>query len=770
MLKTKELSTVRNDAFLKNSLLLAGISLMSVVASKASILGYPSAVNVIMASVSDRWGVAVFVVSLLTYLVTGTFSDGLMQISSMVLIIGIKLALIHRSSKGKTPSLREAANALLVTGSMAACSALISAVSRTDPYLFAYRMVFSLLGGCIVYFTRALIASIKENGSVCINGFNAAFLGAVYIVCIATLTSVNILGADLGRIIGVAAILAMSVRYKHIGGAVCGALTTCGVMLCSPELAGNTLLLASCGLLCGAVSGLGQVFCALVMIFSSAVSLMAVGFNDDTFHMLADAAIGGIAFAAVPSEVTAKLFRYFGSRRVHSNIAGQTAAAKLKFASGTIRDVRTRLLGVSKVLREEYSKPPVISAAVREKVCAGCSVRGSCWEENRETLESAFEKIQNRTMENGSVSDEELDGMFHLCKREPQLAAGFNDCYMQLMAEQADRAKISELRELLSDQLLAMEEMLTDISDRLSGVTDVDRELSEKVKSYISKRGAANCEVCVYSDPSRIRKVEIFSPSEIKADMVRWTVEIGGMMDCELEMPVITSADGVYRLSFCESPLYSTESGASQFAARDGDPCGDTLERIWLTRSEFAVILSDGMGTGKRAKLDSSFASSLISRFLASEISPETALRLINAILRVKGWDESFATADIALFDLCSGNVRFIKAGAAPSYILRDEVLIRIDGQAFPVGILSETSPDSFVYKLFDGDRVILASDGISEDIIRSSAAELNRCSMDPQNASELIGEYARTGVGIPSPVRKRDDISVCVVDININK
>ena len=80
----------------------------------------------------------------------------------------------------------------------------------------------------------------------------------------------------------------MAVRkYRNIGGAVVGALTTCGVLLCTPSLARNTLLLATSGLICGAFLQFGSLVIVLVFLAVSLVSLVAMGVNGDTFSMFA---------------------------------------------------------------------------------------------------------------------------------------------------------------------------------------------------------------------------------------------------------------------------------------------------------------------------------------------------------------------------------------------------------------------------------------------------------------------------------------------------
>ena len=88
---------------------------------------------------------------------------------------------------------------------------------------------------------------------------------------------------------------------------------------------------------------------------------------------------------------------------------------------------------------------------------------------------------------------------------------------------------------------------------------------------------------------------------------------------------------------------------------------GMSFDMLSLSTGERYIILSDGMGTGKRAKLDSMFAVNLASRLLKAGVSLSTAHRLINSILRVKGWEESFATLDILKLDLCGGIAEFLR-------------------------------------------------------------------------------------------------------------
>ena len=125
-------------------------------------------------------------------------------------------------------------------------------------------------------------------------------LSILYVMLVATLTSVSLLGINLGRAFGVVVMLFAINRYKHIGGAVCGALATCGVILCAPDLAKNTLLLATSGLICGAFASFGIAAIIIVFIGVSLISLVTIGMNPDTFKLFADLIAGAVIYLAVP--------------------------------------------------------------------------------------------------------------------------------------------------------------------------------------------------------------------------------------------------------------------------------------------------------------------------------------------------------------------------------------------------------------------------------------------------------------------------------------
>lgn len=752
MLKTKDLSVSKNDSYLKsskNALTLFLVAALSVLSAKSRISGYLSFVNVGIASVSGIWGVFSFAASALTYIVTGTLKDAVVQLGAMIVIIGIKLA------TGIKPT--PVRNAFLTASALVFCSLVASFVTRTTASLFWYRICFSLLCGCMVYFLEKIIKKSASEKALELSGINGGAVVLAFLLMIATLCSTEIYSLNLGRMVGILAVFLCAKKFRISGGAVCGALVTFGVILYSPEMSKNTLFLCASGLVSGALCSFGNIVMTIGFVLSAVMGLAATGFNNDSFAMLTDVSVAAVIFAVIPSDIQGRLLKLVNKKSNSKTSAGDNISSQLGFTSDTLKDVRKRLEEISQALLKE-EKNISISRKVKKEICSQCENKGKCWNENYNYTAGVFSKIEKLLCENENYK---ID-FPQFCHKQQELEECFVSVHNQYACELASKEKSTQLRELLSQQLSATGQLLDDLSAKASGLAQVNEQLSVKAARLFEKMGISAVKACVYKDENKAVRAEVFTSKEIKCDMVKLTVDLSEILDCEMEMPVTSRVNGITKLVFCEAADYRLSSGISQQCAKEGDYCGDTLERIWLSGSEFVVILSDGMGTGKRAKLDSSFTANLVSRFTASGVSPETALKLINSILRVKGWDESFATADIGVFDLCSGRVKFIKSGAAPSYILRDGVLIKIQGQGFPLGILNEASPYVSEYKLFEGDRVIVTSDGVDEIAIKQSVNEIIKNNLNAVQSAEIISQLMKNRVG----EGQKDDISVCVSEI----
>ena len=334
----------------------------------------------------------------------------------------------------------------------------------------------------------------------------------------------------------------------------------------------------------------------------------------------------------------------------------------------------------------------------------------------------------------------------------------------ELSFEKANDLAVTKMRELLCEQLLSMEELLNDMSSRVCRIKEVDELMCERAKELFDISGCKGARVCVYTNENHRRFVEAFVNGGFKSDLVRLTVKLSDIIGCDMELPSVNVIGKVTRLVFTEKPELEANISTFQASCRGGEYCGDTVDTVTLNESERYVILSDGMGTGERARLDSMFTVSLVRRLITSGMSMSCTERLINSALSVKSRDESFSTLDILKLDLFSHTASFLKAGAASSYIIREGSVIKITGKALPAGILTRADPDMIQQRISSGDLIIVTSDGVEEELIMKNDGLIDKLSSSSsESAARLLGELAVSECG----GNVCDDITVAAVRID---
>ena len=468
-----------------------------------------------------------------------------------------------------------------------------------------------------------------------------------------------------------------------------------------------------------------------------------MGVNPDTMPMFADILLGSLVFLALPMPVFNNIREKFSILRISGfkspvEHVSQTTLSKLSFASQTIGEIREQLSQISTAMQRREQDTDVSDEAIRN-VCAGCTFSNSCFAHLRQ-LKWSMGKLERVCMKYNCISPADVEKHLSDCQRPEYMSRSFNRTYRTIVARRAGNMRISEMRGFLGEQLSSMEDVLNDLSVRVGSVRQIDAALSAQVRRVFDDLGYPNARACVYVDENLSRRVEVYLTAKFCGDMSKLTLAVSSAADCDLDLPVITRSKELTRLCFTPAPVFSAEIGS--FCASMGDGCsGDSYDVFNVSATEKYVLLSDGMGTGKRARLDSVFTISLVSRLIRCGISMTTAHKMVNSMLRVKGWEESFATLDLLRLDLCGASARILKSGAAPSYLCRDGGVRIMSCDAFPAGILPCCPPDIVDLKLFDGDIIMLASDGVDKAAAKK-LCELSLTGIGVEEMCRVLGHY----------------------------
>lgn len=157
---------------------------------------------------------------------------------------------------------------------------------------------------------------------------------------------------------------------------------------------------------------------------------------------------------------------------------------------------------------------------------------------------------------------------------------------------------------------------------------------------------------------------------------------------------------------------FSVKNGKYSSRGDRSEANGDAVASFEGPDGDYYFLIADGMGSGREAALTARIAAVFLERMLSAGCTPETALVLLNDFTRERRIECS-STVDLLRIDLFTGKAVFIKSGAAPSFVLRDGKLFKLECGTMPMGILKELSARSVEFDLEDGDTVIMISDGI---------------------------------------------------------
>ncbi len=330
--------------------------------------------------------------------------------------------------------------------------------------------------------------------------------------------------------------------------------------------------------------------------------------------------------------------------------------------------------------------------------------------------------------------------------------------------------KIMETREAMAVQLGEMADILTEFTNQnmqnpqvLWGVNDFLRhKLRERKviakKIIIKETNKGRVEVSFWAR----RKGKTDVPITLVEDVVSKTV---GKKMSSVYKDIMEVSKDYCQYMFHEEVNFMTISATAR-RTREMEECsGDNFTSMELPGGLSFMSICDGMGSGRKAREYSEMVMDLLEQLLESGFSESTSLKLINSIMLMGNrWNEP-AAVDMALIDEYSGTCQFLKMGAACTYIKKGNWVECIRSTSLPMGVLKDIDVETITKKLYDGDFVIMISDGMVDSLNCPDKEEaMGRIIMDIETASprEMASEILRRALEMASNVPKDDMTVVC--------
>ena len=136
---------------------------------------------------------------------------------------------------------------------------------------------------------------------------------------------------------------------------------------------------------------------------------------------------------------------------------------------------------------------------------------------------------------------------------------------------------------------------------------------------------------------------------------------------------------------------------------------------------------------------------------------------MLNGFIRNRG-GECSAPIDLAEIDLINGHACFVKSGAAPSYILRQGNLYKLQSKTVPIGIMPALDAEQIKFDLCEGDVIIMLSDGVAQSL-EDGVWLANLLTYEWEDNLDLMAEKIVDNAALNN--RRSDDMTAALIRIS---
>lgn len=709
------------------------------------------------------YGLCVFVGAAASYIAAGTAGGFVTEIIAMPLILCIRLA--ARLFFGEVrPSPK---NAAFTAGLVYFISGIAAALAMKITFVLVAAIFFrGIICGTVAYFAALCFGELSDNGKISVTGEKGVAAAVLYVLTISALSGARLGSLCVGRAVGIFIILAAGGRFGGTGSAAVGALTALGIILAEsagtelPDMVRSTALINCSGLISGCVSGKGRTASSVFFSVSMMVLILFMGKIQWAAELMTDTIASAALYCLVPDR--------FYMRTVNGTLKRGSAVIDhfggvMDFAARAIGGIRKSVMKASALLSEingEDNEIDIAEKACRE-ICSECRNNEFCCKGNSRRAKYILPEAVHLLEIKGYITEKELPKVLEGCTKKTEITELLNDMhYMNKMA-QGGRRTSERLMECLDEQLSSAEDMLGGMGSSLTDGRIYDEGLSERVKIAAERFGAKNASAAVYFDAAGHIFISCFTEERLESPIEELTQKLSSMTDRELEKPIIFNEEGFIRICWHEFPCFKTETGKSVLNGRE-ETSGDCSAEFYDGEGNAYFLISDGMGSGNRAALESNMTAAILARLIRSGTGAEAALKIVNTILISKSEDEIFATADLLKINLFSGRIDIFKAGAAPSFIKTGGTVKTVESRTFPLGIMPHIQTERRTLRLSDGECAVILSDGISEESYPKLRELMLSDGYSPQRCADAIIENDKCCKKMSS-----DDRTVLVVKLH---
>ena len=411
---------------------------------------------------------------------------------------------------------------------------------------------------------------------------------------------------------------------------------------------------------------------------------------------------------------------------------------------------------------------------VTETMCAACGRREHCWvKEHDGTCHSAY-NLRRMCSEDGQVDRKQVPAGFRRrCINIDGFLKETNRVMQMASVNLRWQNRLNENRLAFAGQMGEIAEIMDDLSMELSERKENSKQLSDILIHKLEKKRLKIKKISVTDEGSHGRRQKVYLIARVRRGRCMTVKELAELVSAAAGLRFVPEKDSpevvgrkytVFEL--VEDTKYRLIQGVAR-KPKEGEPVnGDSYAFIYLDSGQVLMSLSDGMGSGEKAKEESELMINLLEQMVDTGFARRSALRMINSVMMFHGDRQLFSSMDLSVVDLYSGICEFIKIGASSTFIKRGEKVECVTSGSLPMGVFPEMDCEGFCRNLFDGDVIVMVTDGVVNRFSHGNEAICDLLSeMDLTNPNAMASEILNEALDCPGEVQQ-DDMTVLVCTV----
>ncbi len=410
---------------------------------------------------------------------------------------------------------------------------------------------------------------------------------------------------------------------------------------------------------------------------------------------------------------------------------------------------------------------------VADKVCSDCSMCNMCWQKDFYETYKAVYSVLSAVENKGEVLVEDIPEDFYKhCLKVDEFVVMVNRIFEIYKNNLKWENKIVEHRALFADQFLNVAQIIKELSANIMAHKNEHLTFINKIKKEYEKNHLDVLDVYMERYTNERKEVVVAIKEEKDQNFVKELVKVLNKMGAHKFQIKEINYDSVRDVKHCvftEKENFKLVKGFAKTNKGSQDVSGDSFTFLDLESGKDIIALSDGMGSGEKALVESKATIEILEQLVEGGFDIHVAIKTVNTILGMRNDNQTFATLDISLVDRFTGECQFIKNGAVSTFLKRARNVERIKTDTLPLGMFKEIESQSIKRRLKADDLVIMMSDGVSDIALKDEdkvlwleelISEID--SLNPQKIADTILDHAKEKLGGAA----KDDMTVLVFRI----